>query len=452
MVDDLQLDIESLRKMVKDNPDDSEAWCLLGIAFLDKAQWKKAIHALEKATESSDSVLSHVALADAYVETKRYKEAETTLRKALSSHYDNAVVLKDLGFVLYVRDQLQEAEDALRSSLVYDELDAWVHCLLGDILTETGRGAEAVAFYNRATMLDGQDFDAWVGIGKHFIGRRKYAEAEKPFEMAVQLKNDDVPSLVSLGTVQYELGKYGKAEQTVRRVLAQEPTNAKSLVVLGKTLYMLKRPDEAEKVFKKAKRAWRKLESFYSSKAWTDLGSFYKEIGSYDRAQKTLKRAIAINPESDLPHCAMESLYQKMGRVEDAYKERMIIALLTGEHEFIPDIPYDDIDDSIREVIRQFNDLGLLTIGSCSGLDEDHVGRKSEFGPFLIIEVNRPNLHHHLITIADMAGWKSEYTATEIDFSLKDYSQEEIGKRWDLLLSSAEIVMKRIARGSHIEE
>lgn len=40
-------------------------------------------------------------------------------------------------------------------------------------------------------------------------------------------------------------------------------------------------------------------------------------------------------------------------------------------------IPYDIIDSSMVEIIRELNDIGLVTVGSCSGLDSEHDIHKS---------------------------------------------------------------------------
>ena len=118
----------------------------------------------------------------------------------------------------------------------------------------------------------------------------------------------------------------------------------------------------------------------------------------------------------------------------------------------------DSIDDQERTsslehnegsnsaIITELNNLGLYILMSCSGLDEDNEHDEIRWNPFVTIDVETPLSYYHVFTIADMAGWESNYglDGLGIELRLNKMSQEETRIRWDLLLDSAKVVIKRI--------
>ncbi|MHA1882419.1 MAG: hypothetical protein ACTSUO_05180 [Candidatus Thorarchaeota archaeon] len=105
-----------------------------------------------------------------------------------------------------------------------------------------------------------------------------------------------------------------------------------------------------------------------------------------------------------------------------------------------------DIDRSNSAIITELNNLGLYILMSCSGLDDDNEQDEIPWNPFVTIDVESPLSFYHVFTIADMAGWESNYgiDGLGIELRLNEMSQEETRIRWDLLLDSAKIVIQRI--------
>ena len=118
----------------------------------------------------------------------------------------------------------------------------------------------------------------------------------------------------------------------------------------------------------------------------------------------------------------------------------------------------DSIDDQKRTsplihnegwngaILTEMNDLGLYILMSCSGLDADNAQDKIPWNPFVTIDVESPLSLYNVFTIADMAGWESNYglDGLGIELRLNEMSQEETRIRWNLLLDSAKIVIQRI--------
>lgn len=104
------------------------------------------------------------------------------------------------------------------------------------------------------------------------------------------------------------------------------------------------------------------------------------------------------------------------------------------------------VDESNIDIVTELNNLGLYILMSCSGLEEDNEYDEHPWKPFVTIDVENPLSFYHVFTIADMAGWESNYglDGLGIELRLNEMSQEETRIRWDLLLDSAKIVIQRI--------
>ena len=106
-----------------------------------------------------------------------------------------------------------------------------------------------------------------------------------------------------------------------------------------------------------------------------------------------------------------------------------------------------EIDESIVPIIEELNDMGLKTWGSCSGLEQDHLDREP-MAPYVSFDTERTHAHHHLFTIADMAGWTADYGVNgwgvELDFDNEDQYERELA--WKRLIEAAHTVMDRVPR------
>jgi tetratricopeptide (TPR) repeat protein len=95
------------------------AYYYLGIAYLNKGQFQKAIDNLTN-YRGDDSIIGAEALggtADAYVELKDYDKAETYFKKAAdkaSNKFLTPIFLKKLGLVYEAKNDFQDADDAYK--------------------------------------------------------------------------------------------------------------------------------------------------------------------------------------------------------------------------------------------------------------------------------------------------------------------------------------------------
>lgn len=136
------------------------------------------------AIKSTPGVMARAGMLEG---EKRYGEAEVLLRQALRSSPNDAMVLNDLAWLLYLE----------------------------------GKYAEGEPFAQRAVAQEGNSYNVDTLAHLH-LGLKKYAAAEKEFKSALALA-DSAESHDGLGQVYEHLGKSDKALAEYRKAVAVKP-------------------------------------------------------------------------------------------------------------------------------------------------------------------------------------------------------------------------------------
>ncbi len=95
------------------------------------------------------------------------------------------------------------------------------------------------------------------------------------------------------------------------------------------------------------------------------------------------------------------------------------------------------VDESIRQHIRELNDLGFQTTQSCSGLAKDHTDRKAHLPYVMFDERMYPRSSAHLFTIADITGWIPCYGPHQFDIEFRLPNADGAEGFWDSLVQTA---------------
>ena len=147
--------IALLQQTVKNYPDSSSGWLLLGTAFLAKHDLGGAEEALRTASRlASDSVEVLFYRGNVHFLRGDHREAAAYFRQAVQLKPDFALAHYNLGHCLMRLGDRDGAIAAFRSAVSCkpDYADAQVH--LGHLLLQTGQGAEALAHLRDAAQLD----------------------------------------------------------------------------------------------------------------------------------------------------------------------------------------------------------------------------------------------------------------------------------------------------------
>jgi protein O-GlcNAc transferase len=152
------LAIECLSAALRLQPDLAQAHNNLGNVFASRRQWSAAVASYQQALRARpDYTVAHNGLGNALREQGLLVEAEASFRQAVRLQPDYAEAHGNLGLVLAGLDRLAEAETELHQALHLGHpssyASAHLHSNLGKVLGDQGRLDEALAAYRAALQL-----------------------------------------------------------------------------------------------------------------------------------------------------------------------------------------------------------------------------------------------------------------------------------------------------------
>jgi tetratricopeptide (TPR) repeat protein len=123
-------------------------------------------------------------------------------------------------------DFQDQAKSELQEELKIDPANAGAEYVLGELARQAGDFNEAIKHFSKATQLDPNFGDAYLGLGVSLSAEKNYAEAVAPLEMAVKLQPSNPAAHYSLGTAYSRTGRKTDAAQQFTLQEAAEHTVA----------------------------------------------------------------------------------------------------------------------------------------------------------------------------------------------------------------------------------
>ncbi len=148
------------------------------------------VSAGSNAASKDDAGQAVTALANLYMQQKRFPEAEAMLRKLAGERGSNAVIHLQLGRVLAAAAKYDDAASEMQLALQLAPSDASAVRDLADLYLVSKKNAEAEPLYRQLLLASPKDADLHHSLGKALLDQRKFPEAQEEFMTAVNLKPD----------------------------------------------------------------------------------------------------------------------------------------------------------------------------------------------------------------------------------------------------------------------
>lgn len=152
------------RSVLKNNPDDADAWCYLGIVHYDKGLYKEAIAAYKtslKISPNSPGVLNN--LGNSYKHLRAFKKAILNYDRALSLKPDYANAVMNKGTAYLQEGFVSEAEECFRNAVNLDQNSADALANLGIVQLLQGQFEEGWVSYRWRTKRGNAAFPSFDG-------------------------------------------------------------------------------------------------------------------------------------------------------------------------------------------------------------------------------------------------------------------------------------------------
>jgi tetratricopeptide (TPR) repeat protein len=149
----------------------------------------------------------------------------------------------------YLTERPSEAESLIRRAISSDKRNPLYHCNLALALRNQQRFEEALAMYDKALHRRPDYLEAHVNRGLTLLALQRPLDAVAAFGAALALKSDYPAALKFRGDTFHDLRRWTEAVADYDRLLAITPGDAGALNNRGLALLELKRFDEALESF-----------------------------------------------------------------------------------------------------------------------------------------------------------------------------------------------------------
>jgi cellulose synthase operon protein C len=256
------------------------------------------------------------------------KAAEAAYRKALESNPSNPDAAEALaGTLLQLKDTsaaITIYENELRTSPSREA--AWRGLILAQVAD--GDSSAAVATSRRVPKaIDARlqrDPGYLLALAKAYTAAGQKAEADRVLQTALalpfpkQARDLPVDQQIQFASLLMMARRYEPAMQLYRQILAAEPDNGGAWMAMVSALHELHRDEDAltsiRRMPQPAYQAGMKDVGFLSL-----VAAIYQSLGSRDKAQTYIERALAINPDQPDLQMQLASIYLSGGSSEKAY-------------------------------------------------------------------------------------------------------------------------------------
>jgi cellulose synthase operon protein C len=291
-----------------------------------------------------------ILLAALYGQQRRYREAETTLRRTLESHPMDLDLLNNLNRILTQANNMAGAE-AVLSRMVEAEPTSFDHRVrLARFHVGQGAQNKAEAVLREAIVVDPNSEQRRLMLAEFFLNKKDVAAAEQvlldaaaqsPHSTQIQLglsalyrksgqdvkarqryallieeykdKPVSLEAKVKLAEMDFVEGKQADAERHVQEVLNENPRSSDGLVLTGRMALARRNGKDAVQAFRTVLHDQPEVATIHYL-----LGQAYQLTGDTNLAKDSFERAVALYPDQVDAKRSLAVLESKSGRYQQA--------------------------------------------------------------------------------------------------------------------------------------
>jgi tetratricopeptide (TPR) repeat protein len=218
----LQRAADLLRKALGQDPTLHEGWRLLGDLFANLGDWAAAKHAFQKFidTDVRGPILAEAARCMAGDDGKR---AETIFRGILHENPNHIGALCGLAAISIGAGYHRDAERLLKHALKQSAHMPLIRRGLAQAYLEAGELEQAEAAVRHSLLIDADSSPSWVLLGSVLAHSMRQEEALEAYGKALDIDPTQFRVQLSRGHVLKTLGRRAAAEMAYRRCLELQP-------------------------------------------------------------------------------------------------------------------------------------------------------------------------------------------------------------------------------------
>jgi tetratricopeptide (TPR) repeat protein len=280
------------REVLSQEPDNGDAWHLLGIIAFQNGCYAAAVDSMRHAvTARSDRAHFHSNLGLALAASGKLDEAIACYRQAMQLSPSSVDIYNNLGIALKAQGRFHEAMTAYRQALELRPNSPEVWNNLGNALAAQSDWDRAAEAFSKALSLRPDYADAHNNLGFVQAAQNRLDDAIASYRRALVIKPDSAITLCNLGNALHAQSHIDEAVNLYRKAVSQEPQSADLHITLAAAL--ISKQGFAEAV-SEARKAIALKPDF--PEAFNILGNALLALEELDAAEAAYRQALALQP------------------------------------------------------------------------------------------------------------------------------------------------------------
>jgi tetratricopeptide (TPR) repeat protein len=311
---DPQAAVESGERAVALDPEMASAWNNLGTSYGASGDNARALEVTREALRlDADFAEAHNNLGKVFFDLARLEEALASYEQAMELKPSYLDAMLNRGLVLGNLGRYGEAAEAFSQILEVDPEMAPAHLGRAKALLERGDVAAASSALEAAVQIDPHLVEAWeLQVMAHVTSTGAQRAADF-LEQGLAANPESARLHLLEGRLQAQQGNLDRAASSFLEATSLDPELVGAWIDLGRLRVAQGRPEEAVGVFRQALAVREDDDRLHHILAAALLVSKQP-----DEARAHLERALEINAENAGAAVDLASLYENLGRLQDA--------------------------------------------------------------------------------------------------------------------------------------
>jgi protein O-mannosyl-transferase len=287
----------------------------LGRLYMMEGELDKAELAYKKILEfHPDSMVAHRMLWVLLEKQGRGMEAEDHIDFVLSDNSSDVIALNQKGLILYESKKYRQAEDVFKKAIENFPIDPELHFNLGMTLQKTGRPDQAFKSFAKAAEIKIDFALAYDRMGQILYSKKDYKGAMEMYDKAIDAHSGLGEIYSDMGNVFFAQNNFEKADKYYKKAIELDKNIYEAVynqcVIIEKNNMI----PEAIDCYSKC------LDEFDNHpEVLNNLGSIMLGMKDYEKAEKYLVEAIAVDDYFSDAHYNLALLYKNINKPGKAW-------------------------------------------------------------------------------------------------------------------------------------
>lgn len=305
--DSLSTSLNLINDQLKNDPDNPNLLYERSKLYYNQKLVDKASEDINRAISiDSSKALYFLHQSDVYYAMNKISEAKKAIEKSLALDPKSREANAKMGELQYYLQDYGNAFSYLDEALRIDPYFAKAYFIKGLCFKENGDTTLAISSFRTCVEQDPDYFHAYMQLGD-IMSRQNNPLAIDYYTNAIRVNGTMVEAYYGLAYFYQEHGQPEDAIKVYEDLLKVDPRNAPAEHNIGYTyLFKLNDPGKAVPYFTNAILNDQKLVNAYYHRGYA-----YEKLGKNDLAIKDYKKALALEPEFELPQQRLKKLGAK---------------------------------------------------------------------------------------------------------------------------------------------